>query len=218
MNPEKKNQIDKFSESYESNPLFRAAIQSIPNFGGAIDTILASRATNINRQRFEELILDVNYCLSVLENKTEIIDFFNSEEYFEIFRRCTEIVMRTANSDKRKIVAKFLAQTISTDLINDLSTQILEDINLLQPIHLQTLKFLPNEAGIKVNKSIPPMELSTLSAGVYEKSMSDLERMGFIRYTNIGAGNFGGGGGGWETTEYIKIFKRQVEIQDFDEN
>ena len=206
------NEIDKISESYELLPWVRAVVQAIPSVGGSLDVILSSRATKINHERFEKMVSDVDHCLTQLGSTAYITQFLATDEYFEIFRRCTEIVVRNSNENKRKIVAGFLARTISANLIDDLSGQILEDLNVLQPIHLQALQFLPIKAGIRISKSVPPESLSTMSAAVFEKSMSDLERMGFIRFSNSGIGTYGGGTGGWETTEYVRIFREHIGL------
>ena len=52
--------------------------------------------------------------------------------------------------------------------------------------------------------------LHKMETAVYQKAISDLERLGFVRYDEAGIGTFGGGSGKWVTTPYLDVFRRAI--------
>ncbi len=204
------SKISKLLQLYEKSSWLRAIVQ-LPPGGGSIDTLLAGKAAGINQKRVEELLENVNYQIEALDGNKINKSFLESEEFFEIFRTAAEIAARSANKEKRRLVAAYLSGAVRNGSITDLSTQILEDMRSMQPTHFQLLAILPIDADQGVNKKLPPEALREMPKEVYEKGMADLERYGFIRYNTAGIGTLGGGGGHWETTKYVRIFREHVQ-------
>ncbi len=202
--------ISKFLGWYESSVWIRALVQLAPG-GGSVDVVLAGKASAINQRRFEELLLNVSEQLKELGKDKLDEKFLATDEFFELFRTAVEIAAHSASIEKRKLVAAYLSGTIDHAVITDLGTQVLEDLRFMHPLHLQVIASLPVEANQSVSKGRPPASLSGMSSGIYEKAMSDLERFGFIRYNTVGIGALGGGGGHWETTEYVRVFREHVK-------
>lgn len=186
-------------------------MQLIPGgVGSAFDVLLVGKANAINQKRFTELVSNVQTLLDRADATDLNNEFLNSEECFEIFRASAEIAARSADAKKREIVAHYLSGIIRAGVITDLSSQVLEDLRFLQPIHLQVLAALPITANEGVDKQHPPKAIENMPLNVYEKAISDLERFGFIRYNTTGIGTFGGGSGHWETTEYVRTFREHI--------
>lgn len=202
--------IGKYLEWYERATWLRALVQ-LPPGGGSVDVVLAGKAAALNQQRVEELLSEVSSRLETQDEMKLDKHFLTSEEFFEVFRTAAEIVARSASAEKRRVVAAYLSDTIANAVVTDLSNQVLEDMRFMQPVHLQVLAALPAVANQVVSKVNPPEQLQKMPASVYEKTMSDLERYGFIRYNTSGIGTLGGGGGHWETTDYIRVFREHVK-------
>jgi len=202
--------VTKLLKWYEEAIWIRALVQ-LPPGGGSIDVLLSGKAASINQQRLDELLEEISTHLERLGEEKLNKDFLASEEFFEIFRTAAEIVAHSANAEKRQLVAAYLSGTISNSVITDLSSQVLEDIRLMQPIHFQVLLALPIEENQSVSKQKPLQSIAAMPISVYEKAMSDLEKLGFICFNNNGIGGFGGGGGGWVTTGYVHIFREHIQ-------
>ncbi len=160
--------------------------------------------------RVNELIAGVSRRVQALEGALPIA-LLQSETFFEAFRTAAEIVARSADQKKREVVAEYLSGMIRDGFVTDLGTQVLEDLRFLQSLHIQVLAALPSVENTPVNKQHPPESLGGMPADVYEKAMSDLERLGFLRYSTAGIGTLGGGGGHWETTSYVRVFRQHIE-------
>ena len=222
----KKKSIDRALLLYESQPWFRALTQAIPYVGGSIDTILASRGVRLNKKRVNELLSNVSERLSTVEESSLNEAFLQSEEFFDLLRSCAETVARTDSEYKRNHVAAFLAGTIKHGATHDLSQQIIEDIRLLQDFHLHILNTLPQslipnilrpEAERESNKVIDLhalKEATGLDWGVFNKGISDLERLGFINYSSEATVWGGGSVDACRATRYLNIFREAVAVDD----
>jgi len=205
------NETTKMLKAYGNAPWLRALVQLVPGGAGScVDVLISNKLTEINQKRVEGLFEDVSVQLEDLGEKKLNKQFLSSEEFIEIFRASVEIVARSADANKRKIISDYLAGIVRCENITDLSGQVLEDIRSLQPVHLQVLAILPSASDTKVDKAHPPEALDGMPAVVYEKCMNDLERFGFLRYSTEGVGTLNGGSGQWETTAYVKIFCEHV--------
>ncbi len=201
------SRLDSIVVWYEKATWLRALVQ-IPPGGGSVDVLLAGRAASLNQQRLDELIRGVNQRLESLEQLNE--EFLGSEEFFELFRRTAEIVAHSSSAEKRRLLADYLAGRVQGAGITDIGLQVLEDLRLMQPVHIEVLTALPQAEGSAVDMRQPPVALPAMPHFVYEKVMSDLERLGFLRYSAIGIGTYGGGGGRWETTGYVRVFFEHI--------
>ena len=202
---------DAFLQWYDQQPWLRAIVQAIPGVGGSIDTLLAWRGSNTNQKRIEELLKDISERLSGVEDASLPKSFLGSDEFFELFRTIAEVVARSASEKKRRTAADFLAGIIMRSTITDLSQQMAEDLRMLQELHLQILAALPDEPGSSINRDKPPPRISDMDVGIYRKGLADLERLGLIFFNNKGIGLYGGGGGRWETTQYLTKFKEALK-------
>lgn len=122
--------VDRMLAWYEGQPWLRAVIQAIPFGGGSADTLLAWRALHLNKRRVEELFGSISERLSSVEESSLDEEFLQSEQFFDLFRNCADIVARTSSEYKRKHVADFLAGTIVRGQVHDLSQQIVEDLRV----------------------------------------------------------------------------------------
>lgn len=221
-----KNAIDSALVWYQSQPWFRAVIQFIPFCGGPIDTVLASRADNLNKERVEELFSNVSKSLSKIEESSLNKVFLQSEEFFDLLRSCAETVARTVSEYKRNHVAAFLGGTIKQGQTHDLSQQIVEDIRLIQDFHLHILNTLPQSLtsnilrpeGERESDKVIDLhalkEATGLDWGVFNKGISDLERLGFINYSSEATVWGGGSVDVCRATRYLNIFREAVSIDD----
>lgn len=194
---------------YEKATWLRALVQ-IPPGGGSVDVLLAGRSASLNQQRLDELIRGVNQRLELLEHLNE--KFLGSEEFFELFRRTAEIVAHSASAEKRRLLADYLAGRVQGAGITDIGLQVLEDLRLMQPVHIKVLTILPHTEEAAVDMRQPTTALPNMPHFVYEKVMSDLERLGFLRYSAAGIGAYGGGNGRWETTGYVRVFFEHIGL------
>lgn len=194
---------------YEKSYFFRAIVQAVP-YGGSVDTLLAGRAVEIIKRRLEELMSNLSERLDVMDQSVIRHGYLASEEFFDLLRSAVEVVIKCSDEGKRQLVADFLVGDVINPEPNDLSFQVVEDLRVLQPFHLAVLKEMPDGEGVGVNRLNPPELLHKMEAAVYQKAISDLERLGFVRYDEAGIGTFGGGSGKWVTTPYLGVFRRAI--------
>lgn len=194
---------------YEKSYFFRAIVQAVPH-GGSVDTLLAGRAAEINKRRLEELMSNLSQRLDVMNQSVIRHEYLASEEFFDLLRSAVEVVIKCSDGGKRQLVSDFLVGNVINPVPNDLSFQVVEDLRVLQPFHLAVLKEMPDDAGIGVDRLNPPVALHRMDTAVYQKAISDLERLGFVRYDEAGIGTFGGGSGKWVTTPYLDVFRRTI--------
>lgn len=194
---------------YEKSYLLRALVQTVP-YAGSIDMLLAGKAAEINKRRFDELLSDIAQRLDVMDQSMVRHEYLASEDFFDLLRLAVEVVVKCTDDAKRKLVADFLVGNAIAPEPNDLSFQVVEDLRVLQPFHLQVLKELPEDANAGVNRLTPPEAIHWMDHAVYQKAISDLERLGFVRYDEAGIGTWNGGSGKWVTTPYLGVFRRAI--------
>lgn len=213
--------IDRNLLWYESHPWIRAVLQAVPYAGGSLDTLLAWRAVYLNKQRAEELFDNISERLSNVEGLSE--SFLRSEDFFELFRSCIEVAIRSASKYKRQYVADFLAGTIRQGRTDDLSQQIAEDLRVLQDFHLQILALLPSHSkGVLTSTKIlvevidiqSLQKNTSLDFAVFNKGISDLERLGFIHQTSVGATMEEGSIMVYRPTKYLGVFKDSLAANE----
>jgi hypothetical protein len=138
-------------------------------------------------QRIEELFANVSERLSDLETDLSQDEELKSDNFLEVFRTCVETAAHTASEYKRQRVADFLAHAIRFGM-DDLSEQFAEDLKFLAELHLFTLSRLPSrKRGFVSQKRPDKFEFKELDDCLYEKAISDLQRLGFITL-DVGGG------------------------------
>lgn len=220
--PTDRGLVDRMLAWYESQPWLRAVIQAIPFGGGSADTLLAWRALNLNKRRVEELLVNISERLSSVEESSLDGEFLQSEQFFDLLRNCADIVARTSSEYKRKHVADFLTGTIVRGQVHDLSQQIAEDLRVIQDFHLQIITSLPQSLVPNVLRSEDIREVDKvidfhklreivgMGWGVFNKGISDLERLGFIRYRSEATSWVDGDVRTCRPTHYLAIFNDAV--------
>ncbi len=199
--------FDRAFSAYANATWFRALIQWFPG-GGSADTLLAGRGTHLNQQRVEEFLRNVDQRVSRIEESVLNKDLLESDEVFELFRSCVQVVARATSEYKRGVVADFFVGAIERGVVDDLSQQIAADIEALQELHLRVLAALPVQPHSAAEGGVGRLE--GMPQGIYMKVMDDLQRMGFVYYVE----GYGGGPGrveqNWHTTDYVGLFKAAV--------
>jgi predicted RNA-binding protein with EMAP domain len=220
--PTEEGLVDRMLAWYGSQPWLRAVIQAIPYGGGPADTLLAWRALNLNKRRVEELFGNISERLSSVEESSLDKEFLQSEQFFDLLRNCADIVAKTSSEYKRKHVADFLAGTIVRGQVHDLSQQIAEDLRVIQDFHLRIITSLPRslipnvlrtEGEREKDKIIDfhkLREIVGMEWGMFNKSISDLERFGFIRYTSEATSWVDGDIRTCRPTHYLAVFNNEV--------
>lgn len=201
---------------YKKEVVLRLLIQLLFPAWGPFDSLLGKKDTDFYQDRvlklFETIIRDV----SNLEEEAVRKQFICSEEFLELLGSCVDTVARTASRNKRRYVAAFLSGTIRQATIHDLSQQIAEDLKVLQNFHLHLLALLPNHLKKTLTSTRLSIEIidiqelqehSHMDWGIFNKGMSDLERLGFVGQISIGATMEEGSIMVFRPTKYFEIFK-----------
>ena len=214
-----KELLAEFLRGYEKEPVLRALVQLFFPFGGPTDFLLAWKATNLYQERVLELFESIVNSVSGLEEQTLNKEFLYSEDFFEILGTCIETVARTASKNKRRYVAAFLSGTMIQGRTHDLSKQIAEDLRVLQDFHLQILaslsdSLIPNvlapEKARELDKIIDLHKLKEITGmdwSVFNKGISDIERLGFIKHSSEATAWVGGDVQVCRKTGYFAMFK-----------
>lgn len=182
-------------------PSLSATVVALIDGSGGIWTAgLISTLSALHSQRAIELLQRSFENLNISKLDKE---FLNSEAFLEVFERSIEIVTKTASDKKRKLVADYLSGVIQSATINDIHGQLLEDLNTLQEFHLQVIAMLPNTVD-SVAKYPSVEEVNNMKLYIYEKAISDLIKLGFLKDSNIFPDDRGCSK---LTTEYLVKFK-----------
>lgn len=203
--------VDQAMRWYERQPWLRAVVQAVPPVGGSLDTLLAWRGTALAQARFEEFVASVSARLGHLESASNRDRLLASEEFFELFATTVEAAVGSASSEKRARAAAFMAGTIRSAHLQDLSQQIADDLVALRDLHLRILASLPEDPRFGFLTDARGANQLGMSDEVYAKGLSDLARFGFIRLNTESTGTFDSGPPEWETTEYLAVFRRAIQ-------
>jgi len=96
------------SEAYSQRTLLRAAVQSIPHIGDALDTILSGLGARWRDERIRLFLADLANRLSCLEAQR----ILPSEEFFDFFSNTVDWVVRTRSEAKRGRLAAIVARQV----------------------------------------------------------------------------------------------------------
>lgn len=194
-----------------------SAVGSTPVIGSvfaALDTYISGKASELYKQRVESFIENISTRITNLDEFKVNKEYLESEQFLETFMNSMKIAGESADQEKRQLVADYLVGKVGASGDNSLddqyADQVLEDLRVLKPFHLRVLKQLDDTSY--VNTSRPPEKLHDMDTPLYQKAVSDLERLGFIRFED-GGGAINSGGGSWRTTHYLKVFKLIVSGQ-----
>lgn len=105
-------ELRSMGESYACSTAPRALIQTIPIIGGALDTLMAGKGTQIQQDRFYALVDALARRLDELEESREIEP---SEELFDLLRVAVENSVRTRSETKRERFANIIANKVVSD-------------------------------------------------------------------------------------------------------
>lgn len=208
-------------EGYAESTALRATLQAIsgliPAFGSvfsALDIYLTGRYAGIREQRVVDLLNSIKDTVSNLSEDKLDKSYLSSDEFLETFLLGVEVAERSANQEKRQMVADYLVgKAVNKNSKSDADlyeNQVLEDLKALSSFHLRVLKTLL-DSGM-VNMATPPRDLHDMDEPLYQKAMSDLSRLGFIEFVP-GSGGLSDGGGFYRTSHYLKVFKLSVAGQ-----
>jgi hypothetical protein len=140
MSSDFNEKLQKASIKYSELSILRAAIQTIPTVGSAIDTLLAEKAAKFQERRILSFIETTKRLISQLDQEKISKAFLDSEDFFTLFHATMERVVRSQHEEKIALLsAVFLGAVASPD---DLVTpQIaLDVISNLQPVHIKVLR------------------------------------------------------------------------------
>jgi hypothetical protein len=95
-------------QKYAESPYVRSFVQLIPNFGGAIDTILYEKGSKWRQERFDKLLISFDEKLTKLSTdnvqlKTDFENKIDTDDFYTLFVRCAQ--ESTLENDKDKIEA-----------------------------------------------------------------------------------------------------------------
>jgi hypothetical protein len=102
---ERKMTIKELSEKYGSLSLVRAAVQTVPYFGGAIDTLLASQGAKWQQERINDFMVKLDADLNDLKSQKFLTEesFFEhlqTEEAIPIIVRCIREALNSIEKEK----------------------------------------------------------------------------------------------------------------------
>lgn len=194
-----------------------SAVGNVPLIGSvfaALDTYISGKASELYKRRVESLIENISIRITNLDDFKVNKEYLESEQFFETFVKGLKVAGESADQEKRQLVADYLVGKVGgsadSGQVDPYSDQVLEDLRVLKPFHLRVLKNLDNNSHVDMAR--PPENLHDMELPLYQKAVSDLERLGFIQFED-GGGALSGGGGRWRTTNYLKVFKLIVSGQ-----
>jgi len=87
--------MNKLIQKYADALYFRALVQMIPNFGGAIDTILYEKGSQWRQERLKSLLNYFDQQLNEISKdnetlKEKINKKIDTEEFYNLFIHCVE--------------------------------------------------------------------------------------------------------------------------------
>src|SRR4030042_2626392 len=123
MSKELSERINKASEAYVEKTWLRAAINLIPDSGGSLDVVLASRGS-LHQKRIVDFLESLKDEMSHIKEERIDTAYLESEEFSDIILRVMEASLRTRDREKMCLYAKFLRGAI---LIQDRKQVSLED-------------------------------------------------------------------------------------------
>jgi hypothetical protein len=105
---------------YANNPYVRSLVQLIPNFGGAIDTLLYDKGSKWRQERIDYLFKSFNDKIEKNTKDTEklkddVRKKIDSEEFYNLFIKCAQATTLESNKVKIQEYANILSSFLTVD-------------------------------------------------------------------------------------------------------
>lgn len=120
----------------------RSVISTLPYIGSIINELLASKAGEITAKRISFFHKEIKEHLETLEESKINLDFFESEEFYDIYTKALQAAIATRHDEKIRAYAEILVGAglkKATDHDSELYLNIMAD---LQPVELQVARAL----------------------------------------------------------------------------
>ncbi len=131
-----KPKIEKYIDSYN----LRAITSTIPYIGGALDILLSVKGEKLREKRINELFTQINSRLEKIEEKESLQEYLNTEEFYDLFVKVLNSVIRTRHLDKIKGYASILVNHLS--VLNSKKEDSELMVTILDSIVLEELEYL----------------------------------------------------------------------------
>lgn len=135
MDEKLKSSLASASEKYADATAARAMVQAIPYVGGSIDTLLAGKGSKIQRQRLEDLLIQLEDRFS----KVSVSPAYDEEDLYDIVMMAMENSIRTRATEKRKIYAQIVARHVVDGMGIEESEMAMRIVADLEVVHLRIL-------------------------------------------------------------------------------
>lgn len=126
------------SERYSENTSLRTVIQVIPYIGGALDTLLSGKGTEIQKNRINHLLENISDRLNELESSNTI---HATEEFYDLSLSVFEGAARSRSKEKRERFASILINQIAKESDWDEAETATRLLSSLEDIHIQVLMY-----------------------------------------------------------------------------
>lgn len=195
-----------FSELPVAGGIFKA----LEILAGIDEGVLQKRWQKDIEQRVSDLESDIRHFFSERKNLSDVLRAV-SDENLNLFRQIVLLIQNSHSREKRKIAARIMCYSVLSecDVSFDLASQFSRDLDGLELHHILMLKLIYSQSMEEVAMKKIPLSLEgEFSPALYQKTMSDLNKLGFIS----------GADGTWDgstptRTEYLKIFVKYL-LQD----
>ncbi len=124
------------SEKYAEVTLLRASVQIIPYIGGALDTLLSGKGSEIQRQRIEHMLKNLSERLSKIES-AKVLE--PTEEFYDLSLAVFDGAVKSRSEEKRNRFASILVNQVKKEAAWDESEMAVHILNSLEDIHIQVL-------------------------------------------------------------------------------
>jgi hypothetical protein len=103
---------------YANNPTLRALVQLIPNFGGAIDTLLYEKGSKWRQERIDMMLTIFGDSINRLLNSNRSLEVqikakMDSEHFYDAFVRSAQTTMLTREKEKIRAFANILVNYLT---------------------------------------------------------------------------------------------------------
>ena len=121
--------VEKLIRAYAENKYMRSLVQLIPNFGGAIDTLLYEKGSKWRQERLELLLKEFDERINklVIENslvRSDVENRIRSELFYDNFVRCVQESVETRDKIKIQSFANILTQLASESGFEDYEAEL----------------------------------------------------------------------------------------------
>lgn len=138
-------EIKELIKQYSDNPYVRSIVQLIPNFGGAIDTLLCEKGNKWRQERMEIFLKTLNEKLENIiakntELKEKIKSNIDSEDFYYYFIKCAQESTQSINREKIKLFCGILSNSLLIDENDESNIELF--LNLTKELTVAEVKEL----------------------------------------------------------------------------